>query len=230
MIPPLLVDGVAEIKHITAYLRFWDDLIAANNGMYIDTCSSGGRRLDIETLKRAVSLLRSDYTFCADSNQGQTYGLSFIVPFNGTGELKFDEYSIRSLMVAELTMGMDSINQNLDYDTIRRLIREWRTVAPIILNGDYYPLTAYSITPNGYMAWQFHNGDSGCVQAFRRADCGQTEAVHKLRGLNPDTLYQIENFDGGMFTMTGKQLAEEGLCIRIETAPKAMIFYYRAIN
>ncbi|MCL2813664.1 MAG: alpha-galactosidase [Oscillospiraceae bacterium] len=220
--------GVSEIKHITAYLRFWDDLIAANNGMYIDTCASGGRRLDIETLKRSVSLLRSDYTFNADSNQGQTYGLSFLVPFNGTGELKFDEYSIRSLMVAEFTVGLDSITQTPDYETIRRLIREWRTISPVILNGDYYPLTPYSIAPDGYMAWQFHHGDKGCVQAFRRADCKQMEAVHKLRGLDPDTLYKIENFDGGALTMTGKQLAEEGLCIRIESAPKAMIFYYSA--
>ena len=117
---------------------------------------------------------------------------------------------------------------------IRKMAGEWRKISPITLNGDYYPLTLYSIEDIGYIAWQFHLGDGiggnsgekGCVRAFRRAKCGQVESVHKLRGLDPAKTYIIENFDGGSAKMSGKQLMEEGLRVRIEDAPKAVTFYY----
>ena len=53
--------------------------------MLIDSCASGGRRNDLETLRRAVPLLRSDYILEPVGNQCHTYGISFWVPFYGTG-------------------------------------------------------------------------------------------------------------------------------------------------
>ena len=55
--------GITENHHVTAYLAYWDELRRRHADMLIDSCASGGRRNDLETLRRAVPLLRSDYLF-----------------------------------------------------------------------------------------------------------------------------------------------------------------------
>jgi alpha-galactosidase len=44
--------------------------------MLIDTCASGGHRNDLETLRRSVPLLRSDYIMEPIGQQCHTYTLS----------------------------------------------------------------------------------------------------------------------------------------------------------
>ncbi len=86
--------GMTENLYVQGYLAFFDALHRRHPDLVIDTCSSGGRRNDLETLRRAVILLRSDYQtpqgrfFSPDDpiplqvgNQGHTYGLSSWVPY-----------------------------------------------------------------------------------------------------------------------------------------------------
>ena len=68
--------GITEIRHITGYLAYWDALLKQHPNMLIDSCASGGRRNDLETLRRAVPLLRSDYIIEPVGNQCHTYALS----------------------------------------------------------------------------------------------------------------------------------------------------------
>jgi alpha-galactosidase len=44
-----------------SFLEHLDELRRRHPNMLIDSCASGGRRNDLETLRRAVPLLRSDY-------------------------------------------------------------------------------------------------------------------------------------------------------------------------
>ena len=44
--------GMTEMKYLMGYLAYWDELHRRHPGMLIDTCASGGRRLDLETLRR----------------------------------------------------------------------------------------------------------------------------------------------------------------------------------
>ena len=50
--------GITEIKHVTGYLAYWDEIIRRHPKMLIDSCASGGKRNDLETLRRAVPLWR----------------------------------------------------------------------------------------------------------------------------------------------------------------------------
>lgn len=77
--------GITENHHVTGYLAYWDELRRRHPNMLIDSCASGGRRNDLETMRRAVPLLRSDYIMEPVGNQGHTYGLSLWLPFQGTG-------------------------------------------------------------------------------------------------------------------------------------------------
>ncbi len=53
-------NGITEIKYINAFYRLWNILPDQFPNLIIDNCASGGRRIDIETLKRSVPLWRSD--------------------------------------------------------------------------------------------------------------------------------------------------------------------------
>ncbi len=221
--------GIAEIRHVEGYLAYWDELLRRRPGMLIDSCASGGRRNDLETLRRAVPLLRSDYIFEPVGEQNHTYGISFWMPFNGTGFLTVDPYLIRSQMSPEFTVGVDTRRQDQNYDLLRKLVNEWRQVAPCY-SGDYYPLTGYSTANDVWMAWQFDRPDlgEGFVQAFRRADCGQPSARLKLRGLDPAVRYTLTDFDAGSSRQaSGRELMDEGLLVEADDRPQAIVIAYR---
>ena len=74
--------GITEIRYVTGYLAYWDELRRRHPDMLIDSCASGGRRNDLETMRRAVPLLRSDYIMEPVGNQCHTYGISFWYPYS----------------------------------------------------------------------------------------------------------------------------------------------------
>ncbi len=148
--------------------------------MLIDSCASGGRRNDLETLRRAVPLLRSDYIMEPVGNQCHTYGIAFWYPYygTGTGSGAIDPYLLRSVMCPHFTACFDVRRTDLDYDMIRRVMGQWRDFAEYYY-GDYYPLTSYSLKNDVWMAWQFNCPEQGAgmVQAFRRADSSTNRPV-----------------------------------------------------
>ncbi len=92
--------GMSEIRHIEGLYAFWDALLERQPGLLIDNCSSGGRRIDLETIMRSVLLWRSDYQCFPDFDpagmQGQLQGLAPWVPFHtGCGDYQ-DTYAFRS--------------------------------------------------------------------------------------------------------------------------------------
>ena len=52
-----------ENLHVQGYLQYWDDLLARNPGLWIDSCASGGRRNDLETMRRSVPLHYTDFGY-----------------------------------------------------------------------------------------------------------------------------------------------------------------------
>jgi alpha-galactosidase len=53
--------GINEAKYINGLYSFWDAVRNSNNGILIDNCASGGRRIDLETISRSVPLWRTDF-------------------------------------------------------------------------------------------------------------------------------------------------------------------------
>jgi alpha-galactosidase len=217
--------GITEIKHVMGYLAFWDELRRRHPGLLIDSCASGGRRNDLETLRRSVPLLRSDFQFGHEAtmpNQGHTWGISSWIPYYGSGCYYTDKYSARSYIMP--CSGYAGTNAET-----KRAYEECRQVAPFLL-GDYYPLTPYSIQANDWIAWQFHRPElgGGVVQAFRRDRNEAPTQILRLRGLTPAAKYEISDLDGGKpQKLTGKQLMEAGLALEIPTRPGAAVIFYR---
>lgn len=220
--------GVNEIKHVTGHLAFWKELLRRNPNRMIDTCASGGHRLDLETLRLSVPLWRTDYPWEPIGQQGQTYGLSMWVPYHGTGVVSDDPYIMRSDMAPFFLMSWDMNRKDIDFNRLRRLMAEWRKISQYY-NGDYYPLTEYSVSNAVWMAWQFNRTDlnAGIVQVFRRAECPYTGAIFKLKGLDASASYKVTNVDTGRSTViSGKEMMENGLPASIKAMPGATSYIY----
>jgi alpha-galactosidase len=201
--------------------------------MMIDNCASGGRRNDLETLHRSVHLLRSDYVEEPIGQQCHTYGLASWVPFWGTGivysQPKDLPYMFRSQMSMSFTSCWDITPKGVNYDLHRKLIKQWRELAPNML-GDYYPIMPYTQAEDQWIAWQFDRPEAGqgMVQAFRRDKSIYESARLVLRGLDPSASYMVTNIDTGKSTRySARDLMEQGYLMTISERPGAAILSYK---
>ena len=230
--------GLTEIRHVEGYLAYWDELRRRHPDLLIDSCASGGRRNDLETLRRAVPLLRSDYQAFdgnpafAPGNQGHTYGLASWIPYYGQGAYFTDRdyvYSVRSYLSPAFGLAADVRKPGIDWALIRRLSEQWRQVADCML-GDFYPLTTYQLSEELWLAWQFDlpERQKGMIQVFRRADSVYRQADLKLRGLDADKEYAITDLDTNTVTRKqGRELMEQGFTVEIARKPGAALFAYK---
>lgn len=233
--------GITEIRHVEGYLAYWDELRRRHPGFLIDSCASGGRRNDLETLRRAVPLLRSDYqSFQGDpafapGNQGHTYGLSSWIPYFGQGVYYSEqhlEYSVRSSLSPAFGFCVDVRKPGTDWSRVRRIAEQWRQVAPCFL-GDFYPLMPYQLDAKLWMAWQFDLPESGAgmVQVFRREHSDYEAARFPLRGLDPEARYAVTDLDNpaSPVELSGRELKGPGLRVVLNTRPAAAMVQYQRI-
>jgi alpha-galactosidase len=242
--------GITEIRHVCGYLAWWDELRRRHPDMLIDTCASGGRRNDIETLRRAVPLLRSDYILEPVGNQNHTYGMASWIPLYGTGVNHFDAYGFRSCVCPDLNACYDLRKRDADWPFVRRMIAQWRQIAPDYY-GDYYPLTSYSRGNDVWAAWQFDRPETGTgfIQVFRRGDSPYESIRLQLRGLDPAARYEVIDIDkaaaapkeanasgtgvGGVDptgqALTGKELLETGLRVELAKRPASALITYKRL-
>jgi alpha-galactosidase len=225
--------GVTEIKYVTGFLAYYDALLNNFPGMQIDNCASGGRRNDVETLRRSVPLLRSDTWGEPVGQQCQTYGLANWIPYWGTGIMYSDPkdlaYIFRSQMGPSFTSCWD-LTAKADYSLHRKLIDQWRSVRQMVLEGDFYPLTPYTAANDVWMAWQFDCPEKGegLVQVFRRAGNAEESKTLKLQGLDAAATYVVINLDTEQRSdVAGRELMDTGLPVILREIPDSAVITYQ---
>ena len=220
--------GITEMRHVEGYLHFWDQLQSRHPNLMIDTCASGGRRLDLETLRRSVSLWSSDDSTIPEDNQSHELGVASWMPYFGSGIPNDTPYEIRSGLFPFISYGLAD-DRAMDWNLYRQETKNWETIHDDLL-GDYYPLLPPSLDTRSWMGWQFNRPEAGrgTVQVFRRADCPYTSATLMLRELEPDATYSVTNVDAADHPMTlrGSDLMQRGLDVHIDTRPAAVIYTY----
>ena len=224
--------GITEIRHVEGYFQYWDELLRRHPNMLIDSCASGGRRNDLETLRRAVPLLRSDWYNAPEGQQCLTYGLAQWIPYQGTGFIyPKDAYWIRSSFAPENSFGPGGEGVgHVDFALLRKLVDEHKAISPYLL-GDFYPMTPYGLAEDQWMAWQFHRPDldGGVLQVFRRSRSIYESARLKLSGLSPDKTYTVRDMDQAEpGKATGAELMEKGFLLAVPEAPRAVTVVYTA--
>jgi hypothetical protein len=223
--------GVTENLHVQGYLAYWDELRRHHPDLTIDSCASGGRRNDLETMRRAIALHPTDYNY-ADLTAKQAFHASLFqwLPCFGSNTVPVEtvsSYAFRSGHALNVVLGYDLRRKELDYDLLRRLAAEWQQIAPYY-RGDFYPLTPYNRDDGRWIAWQFdrpERGD-GVVETFRRE---KAEAVItcRLSAVDPSATYSLENLDSGAtWTAAGSDLRERGVRIEEPEKPGAVAIRY----
>ena len=232
--------GMTQIKHVTGHLAFWDELRRRHPHLWIDSCASGGRRNDLETMRRSVPLLRSDYQFEPTGNQCQTYGISLWLPYWGTGvgpQTTNDgawgpgQYVVRSSLAPSYASSVDAgTASEADWTLLRTMNEEFVRIQDDLLYSDFYPLTEFSLEDDVWMAFQFDRpaAGSGVVLAYRRPRSRAATMRLILHGLDAGRQYRIENFDlSGQELLGGMSLMRQGLEVSLPDAPSSAIVHYQ---
>ncbi|MBQ4629363.1 MAG: alpha-galactosidase [Clostridia bacterium] len=208
--------GITEIKHITGMYNVWDYLLEKFPGLIIDNCSSGGRRIDIETLKRSIPFFRSDYQCNFNENpevlQTHNSNISCYLPYNGcTSKTKNDTYSIRSSYSSSWGGAFyNAIFQSFDdadFKWAKRIVDEYKKIRHYF-SCDFYNHGSSVFDDTSWAIWQYHDADSGkgIVMAFRRSNSPFDRVAIELRGIEKGKVCEIKSLDNPEFNVKTNNL------------------------
>ena len=234
--------GMTEIKHINGLYELWDALLERYPNLMIDNCASGGRRIDIETLRRSVPLWRSDFVCPAnfDEDVPQCHNMAYNtwMPYSGGGSGRvYDLYRLRSSYAGALSFGFSFsrkepfLESAEEIDFIKKASDEYLKIRKYFY-ADFYPLTEHTDNKDVWCAMQFDNPEDndGMIEVFRRENSPYESSLFRLFGIDESKTYLFEDLDGGEFTISGTELAENGLKIEIENRRTAKIFIYKKLS
>ncbi len=218
--------GICENHYVTNLYKFLDYLCDNIDGLIIDNCASGGKRLDLEMTYRSIPFWRSDYNCDIHSDlfeatQSQTYGISFWLPITGTALNMTNEYSSRSGMLPLMLMDFYS-HTHPDFS----FYHEQRD----LMTGNYYPLDFGSFDKNKMHAMQYSSddGSEGVVLIYKRAHVNKTEYTARLNGLVSSETYNVYDIDNPetVYSLSGEELMNEGITVSLPDGEKAMFLMY----
>ncbi|MBR2411240.1 MAG: alpha-galactosidase [Clostridia bacterium] len=221
--------GITENHYISNLYRFLDYLTENIDGLIIDNCASGGKRLDLEMAYRSIPFWRSDYncdfhTDLFEATQSHTYGISFWLPVTGSAQYMLNEYSARSDIMPLMLMDFFA-HQNPEFG----LYHEQRE----LMAGNYFPIEFGNTDKTKMHALSFNtrDGREGTALIYKRADVKREEYTVKLNGLIPGESYNIYDYDAPdtVFTFTGEELMTKGITIPLPEGEKAIILMYEVI-
>jgi len=225
-------EGVAEIRHVTGLYRLWDALLDRFPQLLIDNCASGGRRIDIETLRRSVPFFRSDYqcgfNVNADVLQAHNAGLSRLLPYNGCTVKLSDVYSLRSAYSASHGVAYWNTcfqkEENVDWAAAKKCCDEYRRIRKYFA-CDFHVHGSSGIDPTAWAIWQYDDPVTreGVVLAFRRAQSPSDSATVSLRGSAVGKKVRIENLDTGEVAI----VAADSLALHLPKRRSSAVILYK---
>ena len=220
--------GICENHYVTNLYNFLDYLTENIDGLIIDNCASGGKRLDLEMAYRSIAFWRSDYN-CAyhpdlfNATQSHTYGVSFWLPITGTALWMENEYSARSAIMP--LMLMDFFSHTHSDFSFHKEQRE-------LMGGNYYPLDFGSFDNDKMLAMQFstENALSGTALIYKRENVKDAEYTVRLNGLIASKTYKVYDVDKPetIYTLSGEELMTKGITIPLPEGQKAVILMFNA--
>ncbi len=238
--------GMIENQYIQGYLEFWDEILRRNPGVQIDACASGGRRNDLETMRRSVPLHYSDIGY---GNQPVKMGFeqtmhdwlpyfkshlwswenpdgSYLNDENYQPDTLTDAYTFYTALAPAVTIMTVYSREDECFEDIRRMQDTWRRAADLMLRSDFYPLTPYHKDPSKWWCRQFdspEHGDGFLLFATGNRCTQKEQRVYPF--FDEEATYVFENEQTGERKELSGKKATEGI---VETlAPRSgSIWFY----
>jgi len=198
--------GITEIRHIEGLYTLYDRILAAHPGIMIDNCSGGGLRTDLETLRRAVPLWRSDSgDFGGEAipkmpiaSQLQCWGLGQWLPEHGGPIRTFDAYAIRSALSTGFMAYriLPENEQDPEYADALAAVAENKRLRPLLAE-ERIGLIRPSLENEAWAAFQHHchSGSSGMIVALRGPGADLDTVTLCPEHIEAKGTYQVTRWD-----------------------------------
>ncbi len=238
--------GATENLYVQGHLQFWDTLLERHRWLLIDSCASGGRRNDLETMRRSVPLHFTDFGYGLhpvklDFHRTMYEWLPYFkettaswdvadCAASGIDAAEADSFAFHCALAPMLGPSLDARRLD-DYNLAqaRQMIAIWRRAAQFVLGGDYFALTPPGRTGTDWVGLQFcrHDGREGFVQAVRHTNSPVPQHTLYPRRLRRDATYLLEELERGeQRVVDGTTLIDKG--VTLELAPRSgSIWFYR---
>jgi len=236
--------GITENKAVAGHYRLWDGIIAygAAHGKdtFVDSCASGGGRNDLESMRRAIPLFRSDSDRTATALRlSMTSAFNKWIPFCGAGSVEQDEqlavdgkrdlYILRASYNPVFNISAQwTQEETTDFALLRFCMKEWETITPFMAK-DFYSLTPWN-APDDKTNWTSFcyfdpETDSGVLLAFRMEEAAANACVVTLPMLRSDGVYELRDADKGVIGRLAGCVLAPGYTLSLPERRSAVVLY-----
>lgn len=231
--------GITEIKYINGLYGYLDRIRKNHPDVFMDGCSSGGRRIDIETLKRFHTHQKTDLWFNQTVDQNSLFSLSHYIPNAAfTAHInRYDDYSFNSVMAATLCLGWiaDSGEEFMGNGVFepgraKELIERYKKVRPY-LNRAFYPLTAPGEGGGAAIAFEFFDKerDSGVIFVFAREQSEKEKTEIKVKALKAGLDYTLTNLATHEKETVSGEILKSGYTVDITGRPFSAVIHIEGV-
>jgi alpha-galactosidase len=207
--------GLTQIRYLQGEYEFFDRLRQKYPRLLIESCASGGRRIDLETIRRAHTFWKSDETGNLIVARSQETGGNRFLPgvllnTNLPASTPTDHFYLRSLFAGPLGFALDWTRLDAaGRQQVRQEIAAYKAVRHL-LDKDYYPLFPQTFDLTDWVGWEFYDpaaGD-GFVVFLRPAESPYAAAEVRLCELDATKMYRVTRLDGSQpRDLSGRELA-----------------------
>ena len=204
--------GLAHMRHVAGLYELLDRLRTRYPDLLIEGCASGGRRMDLETIRRSHTTWKSDETGSLPVMRFHETGGNFFLPgglLNANLVVPPALSDLYSLFGGPLGFGADLVKLTPSQRNIARSqIAAYKQVRALI-NQDYYPLFPQRRDLSGWIGWQFHDPktDEGFLVVIRPEESPYGTAQVRWQAVDSGRNYRLLSSDGSLLaTKSGREL------------------------
>lgn len=195
--------GLTQIRYLQGEYELFDHIRAKYPEIVIESCASGGRRIDLETISRAHTFWKSDETNNLVVARSQETGGNFFLPggllnTNLPGSSSASMFDLRSLFAGPLGFATDWTKlDGAGRQRVAQAIAEFKQVRHL-LNKDYYPLFPQTSDLTQWTGWEFFDPDAGegFLTVLRPAGSSLASSTIVLGGIEASKIYEFSRIDG----------------------------------
>jgi len=230
--------GITQIRHIEGFYQVIDWIREHHPQTVLEGCSSGGRRIDLETASRFHTFWISDQTIDPDIVRFHLEGMNYFLPGNygyvcyalplpAQKEFQATDFGFQSFFGGAFGTGgrIDNWTGKMKGQA-QRHVEVYKKIRKFLVE-DYYALAPEPRDLYGWEAWQFHDPSTseGFVQVFR-ANSAEPSNHFALQALKPHESYQFTDpYSGKMFQIAGADVISEGLVFNIPKKSSRILIY-----
>lgn len=223
--------GLAQIRYLQGEYELFDRLRAKYPNMVIESCASGGRRIDLETIRRAHTFWKSDETNNLVVARSQETGGNFFLPTvllntNLPGASAASTFDLHSLFGGPLGFATDWPKlDTAGRQRVAQAIAEFKSVRHL-LNADYYPLFPQN-DPSQWIGWEFFDPASGegLVIVLRPEQSTVPSATVRLGGVEAGKMYEFSRLDNTQARQIAGDELRTGLVLPLDAGTSEVLHF-----